>query len=246
MRKTISPLEKFLKNVNVGNEGECWLWKGRLTKYGVGLFTIEHTVDGKRTVETYFANRFSYEHFTGNKIATRYLDNICLNRNCCNPEHMRPRDFDARFWENTDRTSGCWIWQGAFCASTGYGDITIDHKSCPVHRIAYEIYYNAEIPKGKMVLHSCDHKTCINPEHLHIGTHLDNMQEAIDRGRTCKGEKNGNSIYTEKQIREIKTYMKGHPRSLRWMSRTLAIPRSTLRDIQSGRCWGWVKIEELL
>jgi hypothetical protein len=242
MRKTVSPDKKFLIYVDIHGEDECWGWKGRKTPYGAGRFTIEHTIGGKRIVETYFANRFSYEYFTGNKITTRYLDNICERRDCCNPKHLRPRDFDSRFWDNTDRSNGCWVWQGHIDKSTGYGSITIDHETFATHRIAYEVYNGVKIPSGKMVLHSCNNRRCINPEHLRVGTQEDNMQDMIESGNSCRGEKNGNSIYTEKQMTEIKTYMKENPHSLAWISRTLGIPYPTIKDIAHGRIWGWLKV----
>lgn len=237
-------IDRFLKGVDIRGENECWHWKGRVNKCGVGLFTFEKTVDGKRIVETYFANRISYEYYIGNPVRTRYLDNICESRDCSNPKHLKPRDFDARFWDNTDRSTGCWLWQGTINEETGYGMVTINKKSLLVHRIAYEVYHGEKIPDGLMVLHSCDHKPCICPDHLHLGTNADNAREAAERGLTCKGEKNGNHIYTEKQIREIKEYMRGNEHSLAWISRTLAIPKGTLKDIASGRLWGWLKIDE--
>jgi hypothetical protein len=243
MRKAIDPKVKFLSYVEIKGEDECWPWHGRFTTYGAGLFTVEHTIDGKRTVDTYFANRFSYEYFSGDKIVTRYLDNVCPNRWCCNPAHMRPRDFDARFWDNTDRSSGCWVWLGSIDVSTGYGSVTIDHKALSTHRVAYETYYKEKIPKYLMVLHSCNNRKCINPAHLRLGTHDDNMQDMVDCGHSRKGESNGNNVHTEEQVRMIKYRMKDPDCSLKKLSTEVNVPYATLKDIKSGRLWGWLKVD---
>ena len=70
------------------------------------------------------------------------------------------------------------------------------------HRASYEAYYG-EIPKGMLVCHKCDVPSCINPDHLFLGTAKDNMQDAARKGRMPKGEDNGYSHLTEKQATEI-------------------------------------------
>lgn len=76
---------------------------------------------------------------------------------------------------------GCWIWQKSF-ASHGYGNIaTGGGRNETVHRVSYEVF-NGEIPKGLLVRHSCDNRKCCNPAHLSVGTHKDNLQDAVDRG----------------------------------------------------------------
>jgi predicted XRE-type DNA-binding protein len=246
MRKTISPEQKFLRYIDKRGEDECWGWKGRFTKYGAGIFTIEHTIDGERTVENYFANRFSYEYFTGEKINTRYLDNVCDRRDCCNPKHMRQRDFDARFWENVDKTGDCWLWKGKVDRRTGYGYITVDHESVSTHRLSYEVYYNAKVPEGLMVIHSCNTRRCINPLHLRVGTHLDNMKDMVECGHSCKGEKNGNAVLTESDVQEIKVHFLKRDLSQRKIANKFGVSISTVKDIASGRCWNWVNVQELL
>lgn len=71
-------------------------------------------------------------------------------------------------------TSGCWHWTG--CLSYGYGKFSIEGKNMGAHRASYEIYIGP-IPEGLHVCHSCDETTCVNPDHLWAGTHLDNMED---------------------------------------------------------------------
>lgn len=81
--------------------------------------------------------------------------------------------------------SGCWLWKGAK-NTKGYGQLGIYNGvksvSTSVHRLVAELVYGV-IPYGCLVCHTCDVRGCCNPEHLYIGTALDNAQDAKARGR---------------------------------------------------------------
>lgn len=76
----------------------------------------------------------------------------------------------------------CWIWQGGK-NNIGYGMIRHDDKMRTTHRVSYEVH-KGNIPKGMCVLHSCDNPLCCNPNHLRLGTHKDNTQDMIRKGRS--------------------------------------------------------------
>jgi hypothetical protein len=76
---------------------------------------------------------------------------------------------------------GCWIWLG-HRFHDAYGLMNFDYKNHVVHRVTYEIY-KGEIPKGLYVRHKCDVSICCNPDHLEIGTQLENIHDAIERKR---------------------------------------------------------------
>ena len=79
--------------------------------------------------------------------------------------------------------SGCIIWQGS--TSAGYGAVRVNGKTRKTHRLSYEEYVGA-IPAGMCVCHKCDTPLCINPDHLFIGTHDDNMKDMVAKGRSSK------------------------------------------------------------
>lgn len=76
---------------------------------------------------------------------------------------------------------GCWLWEKSL-ARKGYGVIHIKNKRKSAHRYSWELYYGP-VPKGLFVCHKCDTPSCVNPEHLFIGTHTDNMRDAKRKGR---------------------------------------------------------------
>ena len=87
---------------------------------------------------------------------------------------------------NVNSCSGCWEFMGRRY-EFGSGKLTLYgsdgiYRSVLVHRLMYELAYG-EIPEGKLVLHKCDNPPCGNPEHLFIGTQLDNVRNMISKGR---------------------------------------------------------------
>lgn len=93
-------------------------------------------------------------------------------------------------------TNGCMPWIG-HKTKYGYGSFWFKGKPNHAHRVAYIIYFG-EIPKGMLVRHKCDNPTCVNPQHLEVGTPLDNMRDCIERGRRAKGPRLGNWAYGER------------------------------------------------
>lgn len=91
-----------------------------------------------------------------------------------------------RFLNKIKKTKSCWIWMGAM-TSTGYGNFFISGRNNDrAHKYSYR-HYIGKIPSGICVLHKCDNRICVNPKHLFLGTHKDNMVDCSQKGRNYKG-----------------------------------------------------------
>src|SRR3990167_7169618 len=99
------------------------------------------------------------------------------------------------------RGDSCWFWIGC-TKSNGYGLIQVGGKLEHVHRASW-MAHRGPIPNGLWVLHHCDVRNCINPEHLYLGTHSDNTADMVNRGRFNPERAAGAKLSWE-QVREMR------------------------------------------
>lgn len=74
---------------------------------------------------------------------------------------------------------GCWNWAGS-TNGKGYGQMTFRGRGITAHKASYEAHIGP-IPSGMLILHKCDNRACINPEHLYAGTYKDNRRDMLER-----------------------------------------------------------------
>jgi hypothetical protein len=102
--------------------------------------------------------------------------------------YKRGLSVEERFWAKVQKTDGCWLWI-AGTIPDGYGVIAIKFqngwRSVLAHRLAWE-FKNGPIPEGMEVCHSCDIRNCVREDHLFLGTRLDNIRDAAEKGRLLR------------------------------------------------------------
>ncbi len=112
----------------------------------------------------------------------------------------------VRFWTHVDKSGDCWIWTGARYA-LGYGAFGPKGTGAMgAHRYSW-ILAHGEIPTGMLVLHKCDVRCCVNPDHLFLGTQKDNIADMIAKGRR-RGRNSGPPVEIVNPPRTIKPRMK--------------------------------------
>lgn len=128
-----------------------------------------------------------------------------------------------------DKSDGCWLWKGSKKSKLPYGGFTFRSKNKIAHRASWEIY-RGEIPSDLLVLHRCDVPGCVNPDHLFLGTHLDNQRDKVTKGRH-KGEK-----LNPEKVKEIKSLMREDYGDMK-ISRKYGVSYQTIWHIRIGRTW---------
>jgi hypothetical protein len=121
------------------------------------------------------------------------------------PEKNDIERFESR--HIPEPNSGCFLWLSA-PTSTGYGSIELRGRTLSAHRFAYALF-RGEIPDGLLVCHHCDNPLCVNPDHMFIGTDLDNQIDCIKKGRAYllgppKGADNACAKLTKEQVLAIR------------------------------------------
>lgn len=90
----------------------------------------------------------------------------------------------------------CWEWVGG---GGRYGQFWDGERQTQSHTFSFRIH-NGEIPKGKIVMHTCDNTKCVNPSHLVLGSPRENTQDSIKKGRHRHGANRPMKYYTKKEV----------------------------------------------
>lgn len=119
-----------------------------------------------------------------------------------------------RFWSKVDKTPTCWLWKACVLAGPhgGYGLFHDGTRVRRVHRFAYEVLIGP-IPPGAFILHLCNVKLCVRPDHLKAGTHAENMRQMVESDRQATGARNGALLHPETRARGSRHGSQTHPES---------------------------------
>lgn len=147
------------------------------------------------------------------------------------------------FWAKVDKKGPdeCWEWTGALFR-LGYGNVRFNGKPRSAHRVSWEIN-NGPIPKGKgyqgmCVCHKCDNPACVNPNHLFLATHQENMQDALRKGRLSirQGVKHHKAKLTNQQVLEIRD-RQGTGASQTELGKEYGVCQAVISCIQLRKTW---------
>jgi hypothetical protein len=146
-----------------------------------------------------------------------------------------------RFMTHVDTESspnGCWVWKAH--VKEGYGYFNIGYSRWHrAHRVSYLLFKGA-IPEGLFVLHQCDNPPCVNPEHLSVGTHQENMRQRVMRGRyntQVRGSKHAKSKLTAEQVVQIRELYGTGEFSQTKLGEMFGVTVGSISDIVRNRVW---------
>lgn len=144
-----------------------------------------------------------------------------------------PIGFEDLFWSQVDMDGDCWEWLG-HRQRDGYGTVKYDRETERAHRVAW-ILARGIIPPGLHVLHRCDNPPCVNPDHLWLGTHLENMRDrdSKNRRRAPVGELNPRAKLTWDDVAYIRSSSEPASR----IAARLGLSATCVRDARRGRRW---------
>jgi len=152
--------------------------------------------------------------------------------------------FESRFQEKVfimTEAKGCWLWMGSI-RKDGYGQMFRGKDRTtpiPAPRASW-IIHRGPIPDGLWVLHECDVRSCVNPDHLFLGTRQDNIDDMVRKGRHVVGDhrgENGTNKLTGEQVLEIRA-IKSFPRGYQaGAAKRYGVTKTCIWCVLNRRTW---------
>ena len=145
---------------------------------------------------------------------------------------------DVKFWKKVNYSGGpntCWPYVSTI-RPNGYRM----YRGRTAHRYAYYLKYGP-IPEGLLACHKCDNPACVNPDHLFLGTPMDNTTDMIRKGRACYGTKNPGAKLNDMDVRTMRKLYKTGGYTTRDLASKFSISRALAWGIVAGDKWAHVK-----
>jgi hypothetical protein len=179
----------------------------------------------------------------------------------------------GRFWQKVNKngptmphmTTPCWEWMSAHDGA-GYAVLRVAGKNIHASRIAVAMR-DGSIDREMDACHHCDNRMCVNPEHIFVGSALDNMRDKVKKGRQAKGETSGHytmpwrtargdrngsrvhpesrkrgadnhmTVLTPDQVRAVRAMLAENKHTISHIARTFGVHRTAIYGIKSGKNW---------
>lgn len=176
----------------------------------------------------------------------RFCSRVCKEANQKRQTILSAED---RFWANvikSDAPNGCWLWIAT--AATGkHGTFYVGGGKVQASHFAWESANGRPVPEGLWVLHHCDNPPCVRPDHLYVGTHLDNVRDAVERDRYAignalhhdtrsRGERHGTAKLREVDVLAIRAKRTAGA-SLSQLAAEFGISKSQVHRITHSESW---------
>jgi HNH endonuclease len=155
---------------------------------------------------------------------------------------LRERLFSLVKISTSVEGDGCWLWPGAH-ARHEYGLIACGAQGMVrVHRVVYELTYGP-IPAGAFVCHRCDHRACLRPDHLFLGSRVESVANRCAKGHPARGARQGRAKLTAMDVHQIRALV-ATGATQQTIARQFAVCHQTIHDIKSRRSWHWLADED--
>lgn len=171
----------------------------------------------------------------------RLCCNTCRNvarRELYSRTHRRQPSTSERFAarHSLDVITGCWPWTARKNAK-GYGVFKATGE-VSAHRVSWVLFRGA-IPAEMFVCHRCDNPSCVNPDHLFLGTHDDNMRDMVDKGRqrSACGSAHPNAKFTEDDARAIRAEFALRKTTQRALAKRYGVSQTAIHFVTSEKHW---------
>lgn len=155
----------------------------------------------------------------------------------------RVKSLEERLWSRCipEPNTGCWLWLGTV-TTRGYGQLRRGGQDEPLvsaHVAAWEVHNNARVPSGLLVCHTCDVRACVNPGHLFVGTHQENMDDMKRKGRKSvpRGEDRPGHVLTSESVASIRIRYANGGIFQRHLAEEFGVSESAINHIVNYKRW---------